>query len=230
MRNPKESWGRSDSIWDQKPVDKTNFYHEHPLLGKKDLKLAATLCGEGKPNRKFLRQISVSADVIAPWYWWKEYATYKIGTTENSTSQMHKMGSRFLKKEDFVVDVWDRDALEIISIVNRRIRAYQKAVSVLNSLKEISKMTGTDLSRERVEEAVILKKKVWRTLIQSIPASYIYKRTISLNYEVLANQYQQRKHHKLVEWREYLHQMVNGLPHPFLFMGGVDRGLPSLEV
>jgi hypothetical protein len=186
MRNAKESWDRIDSVFSYD----MNQKKEIVVLGPNDYKLATTLCEAGSEHRKFLRQIFISCDVEAPWYWWKEQETYQIGTTENSTSQMHKLGSRELTKEDFIVDDWDIDYESLLMTINNKIRLYQ---------------------------ADPQNKKNWRSLIQMIPGSFIYRRTISLNYEVLCNQYRHRKNHKLVEWHEYLDQMIAGLPYPELF-------------
>jgi hypothetical protein len=186
MRNAKESWDRMDSSFVYAQINDRDL----PTLGPNDLKLAKSLAIAGSEHRKYLRQIFVSAVVDAPWYWWKEYETYQIGTTENSTSQMHKLGSRLLTKDDFTIDEWDESFEYLLLCINSKIRNYQKDPT---------------------------NKEVWRSLIQIIPGSFIYKRTISLNYEVLANQYRQRKNHKLIEWHEYLDQMIAALPYPELF-------------
>lgn len=200
MRNAMESWDKSDSKFElpytitytegKKEVIGVQIGTEHPTLGQNDYGLIKKLCCAGTEHRKFLRQIFVSCHVVAPWYWWKEQETYQIGTTENSTSQMHKMGSRMLNQSDFTIDEWNQEEIDLLKMINQKIFLYQQ-----------DKMN----------------KKNWRSLIQIIPASFLYTRTISLNYEVLANQYRQRKEHKLVEWHEYLNQMIAGLPYPELF-------------
>lgn len=177
MRNPLESWNRIDSKFN--PLE----------IGKNDYDLMKRLCLAGKEHRKFLRQICVSCDIIAPLYWWREYETYQIGTTENSTSQMHKLGKRLLNRDDFCIDVWRDGDNTMLDIVNARITAWQTSQ----------------------------KPDDWRSMLQIIPQSYIYKRTCSLNYEVLANQHNQRQNHKLIEWHQYLDQMKTQLPYPELF-------------
>jgi len=185
MRNPKESWAKSDSGMFYTPEEDDAIFQ----MGPNDHKLAMTLARAGKDHRKFLRQIFVSCDIVAPWYFWKEYETYQVGTVENSTSQMHKMGSRPLTKADFVIDEWDHYDEELLALINRRIEQYKRHNG----------------------------KAQWRALIQIIPASFIYRRTCTLNYEVLANMYHSRKDHKLIEWHEFLDQMIAGLPYPELF-------------
>lgn len=184
MRNALESWPKMDSDFSE---------ITHPKLGLHDRELALKLCKAGSEHRKFMRQIFVSGIVIAPWYWWKEQETYQVGTTENSTSQMHKMGSRLLTHDDFVIDHWLAEDEELLKMINHRIVAWQAD-------KE--------------------NKIIWRSLIQIIPGSFIYRRNISLNYEVLTAQFKQRKAHKLIEWREYLYQMITMLPYPELFTLG----------
>lgn len=172
MRNPLESWNKSDTI----------MIGTTPHIGEHDYELALKLIKAGSDHSKFLRQIIVSMDVSAPWYWWKEYATYKVATVENSTSQMHKLGSRLLTKNDFQVDNWDKHMLAMLDMVNDRILAWKKS----------------DMGRDE-----------WRAMIQSVPGSFIYLRTCTLNYAVLRNQYMARRNHKLVEWHDYFEQIFN---------------------
>jgi len=177
MRNPLQSWNKS-----------TSDYHNLKLC-ENDIELAKKLIHGGSEHRKFLRQIFISGIVTAPWYWWKEYATYKVGTTENSTSQMHTITKRFLTKDDFEVDEWNEKFDFLLGSLNELIADYQ-----------ISK-----------------DKKVWRELIQLIPGSFKYTRTISLNYEIFFNMLIQRKNHKLVEWREFLSELFKHLPYAKTF-------------
>jgi len=161
MRNPLESWDKSDSHTDS---------NGKCVLGNDDYTLANKLIKAGSDHRKFLRQIFISCDIDAPWYWWKEYATYKVGTAENSTSQMHKLGSRLLTPDDFQVDQWDDNFDAVLHILNSYIEHWQETKD----------------------------KTTWRKMIQVMPGSYIYKRTCTLNYEVLLNMYNSRKNHKLI--------------------------------
>ena len=184
LRLPMESTHLSDSTFEGKVE----------IIGPKDMELALNLVKAGSDHRKFLRQILVSAVVEAPWYWWKEYETYQVGTTEVSSSQMHKLGTRELTTEDIKIDIWDRASLNMLDLINQKIREYQQTQNIL------------------------LKKQKWRAMIQIISGSFIYTRSITLNYEVLLNQYRSRKNHKLVEWHQYLEYMKTYLPYPQLFM------------
>jgi hypothetical protein len=208
MRNPKESWDRIDSkfgfdnfSYDDKINGKRIVKKETVSIGTNDYDLCRRLCtAKESPthHRKFMRQIFISCHVTAPWYWWKEYETFQIGTTENSTSTMHKLGSRHLTEDDFSFDKVGNFEYELIYKINEQIGKFRK-YKELHSFKH-----------EKTQA-------IWRSLIQIIPASFLYTRTISLNYEVLANQYKSRKTHKLIEWHQYLNEMIKGLPYPELF-------------
>lgn len=174
MRNPMESWDKSDSY-----LSNGEF-----TLGDSDLKLALNLATAGSDHGKFLRQIFVSMDITAPEYWWKEYATYKVATVENSTSTMHRLGTRLLTPEDFS---WDEEWTEnqiLLEFINRLITIWQETKD----------------------------KNTWRRIIQLLPMSFNYTRTVTLNYEVLRNMYNSRKNHKLVEWKEFCN-IIELLPY-----------------
>ena len=179
MRNPLKSWDKSDSEWIpyeessfKKTVAQPNFnqFGEVFELGENDLELAMKLTKAGSDHRKFLRQILVSMDVTAPAYWFRQFDTYKVGTTANSTSQMHTASNRLFTKDDF--EYIDDLTLQRI---NKLVKIYQNTKS----------------------------KDIKRKLIQIMPTSYLYTRTITLNYEVLRNQYHSRKNHFLDEWKKY---------------------------
>lgn len=165
MRNPLNSWGRSDS------VTKNGEFK----LGSNDLDLATRLKNAGPEHRKYLRQIFVSVDIDAPLYWWKQFDTYKIGTTSNSCSTMHTISKKPLELEDF--------SFEGLNDIGIKMDGY---VKFLNVLIERFNATGD--------------KKFWEALIKCLPESLNQKRTITMNYEVLSNMYQQRSKHKLKEW------------------------------
>ena len=183
MRNPLESWDKSDSY----------FSNNQNIIGEKDLALALKLVKAGTDHSKFLRQIFVSMDITAPEYWWKEYETYQVGTTENSTSTMHKITSRLLNENDFSFeDCQDRDFVNTqISYINKLIKKYQSL-----------------LAQKKYEFA----KQVWRELIQFLTMSFNYLRTCTLNYQVLRNMYFARKNHKLSEWIEFC-KIIKTLPY-----------------
>jgi hypothetical protein len=189
MRNPKESWDKSDTTYD---VIRSHVIQIIPTIGPNDYKLAMALITAGSDHRKFLRQIYIGMDLSCAWGIWKEYATYKIGTVENSTSQMHKLGARLLTKDDFALDTWDKDAETMLYIINERIAMYQRV---------------RDARASNLEQ-------IWRDMLHLIPASFIYKRTCTLNYEVLRNMYNARKNHKQKEWRMILDILLNTIPYP----------------
>lgn len=172
MRNSWESWDKMDSQYI--PTENGLEFQ----FGPNDYVLALGLARAGNDHAKFMRQILVSVDITAPEYWWREQATYKVGTVENSTSQMHKMGSRHLTVDDFSFD----------SVGIRE----QLLIEHLNQLIEEWWATG--------------KKKPspeWRKLLQHVPQSFNYRRTCTLNYQVLKNMYHSRRLHRLQEWRDF---------------------------
>ena len=155
-----------------------SFYDESRqyVLGPNDLDLATRLCRAGSDHRKFIRQILVSMDITAPMYWWKEFDTYKVGTVANSTSTMHKIHARPFALEDFSTDHMTPASLDQF----RQFIAY--------------------LEQVRLRYLESKDKADWYDLIQLLPSSYNQMRTVSLNYEVLANIYYARRNHKLAEW------------------------------
>ena len=170
MRNPLNSWHKIDSQFNS---DGT------VVLGENDLKLAIKLVKGGQPHRKFLRQILVSVDITAPLYWWKEFDTYKVGTTANSTSTMHKIHSREITVNDFSWDKMDNKSMDCLEYI----------IKVCNELREDFIATNN--------------KDSWYSLIQLLPSSYNQTRTVTMNYEVLSAMYEWRKNHKLDEWRQF---------------------------
>jgi hypothetical protein len=167
-RNPMNSWDKSDSRFNWNTC---SYY-----IGPNDLALARRLVKAGPDHRKFLRQIIVSVDITAPLYWWKEFDTYKVGTTANSCSTMHKIHSKEFSREDFSCDRLDEGGLNVLDCVI----AY--------------------LEQERLKFNETKDKQHWENIIQILPTSYNQLRTVTLNYEVLFNIYYARRHHKLDEW------------------------------
>lgn len=202
MRNPKNSWNKSDSYYEydnQKDcVAKANF-----VIGENDMKLAQTLIKAGNEHRKFMRQIFVSVDITAPLYWWKEFDTYKVGTVANSTSTMHKLATTPITLDCFETDDYDRnlsltdnpddDGLDNISTFEEDI------IYVLENLRQKYLETKD--------------KRYWKELIRWLPESWLQKRTITMNYENVRNMYFQRKYHKLTEWSESFIKWVESLPY-----------------
>ena len=180
MRNPKNSWEKSDS----------RYENGNYIIGKNDLKLMATLAKAGNDHGKFLRMIHVQCDVIAPLYWWKEADQYKVGTTTDSCSTMHKIQSKPITLDDFSIDNYEG--------LGRYKDAFNSVVDDCEELRQAFVNTGD--------------KFYWRMLIQLLPASYNQKRTWDLNYAVLKNIYWARRNHKLSEWHT-LCEWIETLPH-----------------
>lgn len=187
MRNPMNSWRRSDTYW---TVD-----GDFPEIGEYDLDLMRRLVKAGSDHRKFLRFITVTVDINAPFYWWKEYDTYKIGTTANSCSTMHKVHAK-----EFTVDDFSHEHLNEYSM-----NLLRDIVHVLNN------------SRNNYVGSTPGDKEDWWQIIQLLPTSYNQKRTVMLNYEVLRNMYHARKNHKLDEWHTFC-AWVEQLPYAALLI------------
>ena len=203
MRNPKNSWDKSDSkvcagyefnLCDSCRHKSDCINDGGFLVGENNLKLMMALRNAGTDHRKFMRMITVYVDITAPLYWWKEFDTYKVGTVANSCSTMHKIHDKEFTLEDFShehMDIASEACLESI-------------IGYLNMFRESFKETND--------------KYFWWQMIQLLPTSYNQKRTVMLNYEVLANMYKSRKNHKLDEWRNFC-EWIEGLPYSELITG-----------
>jgi hypothetical protein len=178
-RNPMNSWDKIDSYYAP---------DGQYVLGKNDLELAVKLCKAGSDHRKFIRQIFVSVDICAPLYWWKEFDTYKVGTTANSTSTMHKIHAKPFELDDFSHDQLDDDGKEVLL----------KLLDVLEQAR-LNFVNTNDKSQ-------------WYKIIQLLPSGYNQLRTCTMSYENLINMYNARKTHKLQEWRE-LCDWIKTLPY-----------------
>ena len=227
MRNPLNSWEKSDSQFVRDPdygcfgvcpcaelVD-CDCCH----VGPNDLKLMNTLRNAGTDHRKFMRMITVYLDITAPLYWWKEFDTYKVGTVANSCSTMHKIAAKEFTLDDFSHEhlVDDLDVrIEIGGTDHRDTGAMEvlcMTIDVLNHYRE------KYLAAMKTEEYTGLPAKdIWWQMIQLLPSSYNQKRTVMLNYEVLANIYKSRRHHKLDEWHT-LCDRIESLPYSALITG-----------
>lgn len=211
MRNPKNSWEKTDSypavdcgkcgkieredICKKEDRDCTGF--ECFEVGPNDLKLMTTLRNAGTDHRKFMRMITVYLDITAPLYWWKEFDTYKVGTVANSCSTMHKIAAKEFTLEDFSHEHLQEDSVAVLETV----------IHTLN------------VHRDWFNNKVLDDPKIdWWQMIQLLPSSYNQKRTVMLNYEVLANIYKSRRHHKLDEWHT-LCDWIEGLPYSELITG-----------
>lgn len=216
MRNPKNSWKKSDS----KFVTTDGNHHdicgnfgpwygsygwEEAVIGENDLNLMTTLRNAGTDHRKFMRMIVVYMDVTAPLYWWKEYDTYKVGTVTNSCSTMHKIAEKEFTLDDFShehlfhnvndTEIWLN--IDFPDVLNHTIFYLNKARELYIKTKD---------------------KRYWWQMIQLLPSSYNQRRTIMLNYEVLANIYKSRRNHKLDEWHTFC-DLIESLPYSELITG-----------
>ena len=221
MRNPKNSWDKSDSDYSFKAPDGT------PCIGGNDLKLMMTLRNAGTDHRKFMRMITVYLDITAPLYWWKEFDTYKVGTVANSCSTMHKIHDKEFTIEDFscekLLSIDDSGAgfdYECIVRDPENKNELIKGECVAAPLESL-KMTIGVLNTFRFRFNKTKNKIYWEQMIQLLPSSYNQKRTVMLNYEVLANMYKSRKNHKLDEWRT-LCEWIETLPYAELITGGAE--------
>ena len=180
MRNPMNSHDKSDSYWAhiEDPVTEQTAKFQF-FVGENDLALMKKLAHAGNDHGKFLRMITVTADITAPLYWWKEYDTYKVGTVANSTSTMHKIHSK-----EFTLDDFSHERLSDIATA-----CLEDTIAQLNYSRKEFNSTG------RIE--------AWDDMIQLLPSSYNQKRTVQLNYQVLKTMYHARKSHKLDEWRKF---------------------------
>lgn len=220
MRNPMNSWERSDSDYgccDQKctycdslPDCKNPYKLYH--IGENDLALMRKLYKGGSEHRKYLRQIFVSMDIIAPLYWWKEFDTYKVGAVSNSCSTMHKIHSKEFELNDFshehLTEGVIRDCLEPL-------------VTVLNNARElyVNYDKYNELDPTLWEAGINCKKDLWWQMIQLLPSSYNQKRTITMSYETAVNIIHQRRNHKLDEWRKLCEFLLCECPYLGAIMG-----------
>lgn len=217
MRNPKNSWVKSDSHWDyvnQGPEYLTvaHFDDADFNIGPNDKKLMSTLRNAGTDHRKFMRMITVYLDITAPLYWWKEFDTYKVGTVANSCSTMHKIAAKEFTLEDFSCEHLCDDELELLKEIITRLNM-NRIVFIAKDDKRVDRYSV--MSDECYAK---YKKKLWWQMIQLLPSSYNQKRTVMLNYEVLANIYKSRRHHKLDEWHT-LCDWIESLPYSALITG-----------
>ena len=177
-RNPMNSWDRMDSCYNNGEFE----------IGENDYKLLKNLTIAGPEHRKWNRMVTVTMDITAPLYWWKEYDTYKVGTVANSCSTMHKIQAKAFTLNDFSIEHLDYVCLDTMKVVIKRLNRNR---TLFNETKD---------------------KFYWWQMIQMLPTSYNQKRTVHLNYEVLGTIYHQRRHHKLDEWVEFC-DTIKTLPY-----------------
>lgn len=217
MRNPMNSWEKSDSGWD------ASIYHcdkdyvtvmsedfSDYEVGPNDRDLMKRLRNAGTDHRKFMRMITVYVDITAPLYWWKEFDTYKVGTVANSCSTMHKIADKEFTLKDFSHE----------HLTTLPLKALKNTIDTINNCRNgylAMKNRPTKELKKRREDL----KEIWWQMIQLLPSSYNQRRTVMLNYEVLANMYKSRKNHKLDEWRKFC-LWIRTLPYSQLITGEFD--------
>ena len=227
MRNPMNSWEKSDSHYECHEYDKLSdddrkiYLIDDYIPGPNDLDLMTRLRNAGTDHRKFMRMITVYLDVTAPLYWWKEFDTYKVGTVANSCSTMHKIHAKEFTLEDFSQEhLLDGRGLKVSHEDN--CTPDESDFGFRLSGKELLKTTVNTLNYYRRIFLETNNKKYWWQMIQLLPSSYNQRRTIMLNYEVLANIYKSRRNHKLDEWRAFC-EWIENLPHSELITGKIEE-------
>ncbi|MBD8943902.1 MAG: hypothetical protein EGR79_03230 [Ruminococcaceae bacterium] len=209
MRNPMNSWEQSDSGICLDTIGchscradrnhcRSRMENKEFVVGYDDMNLMTRLRNAGTDHRKFMRMIAVYVDITAPLYWWKEFDTYKIGTVANSCSTMHKIAAKEFTLEDFSCE----------HLENSWLVHLKETIKLLNEARDAYHWCNTDA-----------KKEWWWQMIQLLPSSYNQKRTVMLNYEVLANIYKSRNNHKLDEWSVGFMDWIKSLPYSELITG-----------
>lgn len=219
MRNPMNSWNKSDSgickggddgigCENCANYDSCEHTYDHSWqLGKEDHNLMMRLAIGGPTHAKYRRMITVYVDITAPLYWWKEFDTYKVGTVANSCSTMHKIAAK-----EFTLDDFSHEHLIVAGL-----NSLKRTIEDLNSCRE-------GYLDESIKQNPEWRKEVWWQMIQLLPSSYNQKRTVMLNYEVLAGIYPMRKKHKLDEWVDFC-KWIETLPYSEIIVGkGDDNG------
>lgn len=200
MRNPMNSWDRSDS--DCKTIIRDNGKYVEDFIGNNDLKLMKSLVKAGTDHSKFMRMITVTCDITAPLYFYKEWDTYKVGTVRNSCSTMHKIASKEFTLDDFSCEhLWDTAMMNL-----------KNTIDVLNTFRDAFNHPNANGK---------YKKDCWWQMIQLLPSSYNQRSTGQLNYAVLRNMYHARKNHKLDEWHTFC-EWVESLPYSELITEKYD--------
>lgn len=218
MRNPMKSHAKSDSHYgcDNNIIcEKCGTsgegcinYKNNYIIGENDLNLAQTLIKAGNEHRKFMRQIFVSVDITAPLYWWKEFDTYKVGTTANSTSTMHKLATTPITLECFEIDDYDDTLVTTLPDGDEEdpgdwtMYSSEEPKSIIDWLESL-----------RLAYLETKDKRYWKELIRFLPEGWLQTRTVTMNYENIRNMYFQRRNHKLTEWSETFIKWVESLPY-----------------
>ena len=222
MRNPKNSWAKSDS-GPECPYGKEKCCGEcqqNFCIGHNDKQLMMALRNAGTDHRKFMRMIVVYLDITAPLYWWKEFDTYKVGTVANSCSTMHKIADKEFTREDFSCE-------HLLGDNTIPDHDYQSSTYVLDMVIQSLNFWRNEYLKG-TESGIPKDKRWWWQMIQLLPSSYNQRRTVMLNYEVLANMYKSRRNHKIDEWHTFC-DWVEELPYSELITGE-DEVKASAEI
>lgn len=232
MRNPMNSWEKSDSEFTA--FDLTDEHRSHDefirylrgedlwrafSVGPNDLDLMTRLRNAGTDHRKFMRMITVYVDLTAPLYWWKEFDTYKVGTVANSCSTMHKIAAKEFTLKDF--------SCEHLTVLSKE--RLKETIGLMNLYRDLyvnwdkrDDNTKNGLLHDVFDGEQYQKKDAWWQMIQLLPSSYNQRRTVMLNYEVLANIYKSRRNHRLDEWHTFC-DWIERLPYSELITGKGDH-------
>lgn len=248
MRNPMNSWEKSDSEFitldgdhhdicgNSGPWYAPDNNWKEVLIGENDLDLMERLRNAGTDHRKFMRMIAVYVDLTAPLYWWKEFDTYKVGTVANSCSTMHKIAEREFTLEDFShehlidYDLYACDEFECMVLQDAPhircggLQQLNLTINILNFYRQKYLETKSKPMKNETARQELMKKYWWQ-MIQLLPSSYNQRRTVMLNYEVLANIYKSRRNHKLDEWHTFC-DWIEELPYSELITGPSLKDIP----
>ena len=228
MRNPMNSWEKSDSKWYSIGIPTSNpaaindkCLSQKYCLGDNDLDLMTRLRNAGTDHRKFMRMITVYLDITAPLYWWKEFDTYKVGTVANSCSTMHKIHEKEFTLDDFSCEHLfkedDVGGMYYSATAEEEFTSIDVLKVIIEALNTYRK-TYIAVKADTVSDYDHTSKEYWWQMIQLLPSSYNQRRTVMLNYEVLANIYKSRCNHKLDEWHIFC-DWIENLPYSELITG-----------
>ena len=230
MRNPLNSWDKSDSEFIRDPdygcsgncpCEDIDGHCDCCFIGSNDLDLMKRLRNAGTDHRKFMRMITVYVDITAPLYWWKEFDTYKVGTVANSCSTMHKIHDKEFTLDDFSCEHLfkedDVGSMYYSATAEEEFTSIDVLKVIIEALNTYRK-TYIAVKADTVSDYDHTSKEYWWQMIQLLPSSYNQKRTVMLNYEVLANIYKSRRNHKLDEWHTFC-DWIEELPYSELIAG-----------
>ena len=231
MRNPMNSWEKSDSRFslldDCGDCTHCNLRFDEcneQQIGPNDLDLMTRLRNAGTDHRKFMRMITVYLDITAPLYWWKEFDTYKVGTVANSCSTMHKIADKEFTLDDFshehLFKPDDVGGMYYSATAEEEFTSTDALMVIIEALN-VYRKTYMAVKADTVSDYDHMSKEYWWQMIQLLPSSYNQKRTVMLNYEVLANIYKSRNNHKLDEWHTFC-DWIESLPYSELIIGKTD--------